>query len=338
MKKAKDDEFPIDFVIPWVDGSDPEWISEFNKYAPKEKRRETDSSEQRYRDYGLLRYWFRGVEKFAPWVRTVHFVTCGQKPDWLNLDASKLHWVKHSDYIPQEYLPVFSSHPIELMMHKIPGLAEQIVYFNDDLFLTSPVRKNFFFKNELPRDSAVLNTFPPDFVSHICMNDIEIINRQFPKRKVMKSNTGKWWNLKYGLSLFRTICLMPWPEFTGIHVSHLPQAFLKSTLEEVWEQEASVLSETMKHKFRQLNDVNQWLFRFWALCKGEFAPRHPFKETKYFSFSDSCKKICSAIRTSKYKEIVINDCGKNESEFDFYMQEIARAFEFLLPEKSKFEL
>ncbi len=58
MKNENDDkdDFPIDFVIPWVDGSDPEWIAEFNKYAPKEKRRKTDASEQRYRDYGLLRY------------------------------------------------------------------------------------------------------------------------------------------------------------------------------------------------------------------------------------------------------------------------------------------
>ena len=136
----------IDFVIPWVDGSDPAWIEEFNKYCPEDKRI-IDASEKRYRDYGLLRYWFRGVEQFAPWVRKVHFVTCGQKPDWLNLSAPKLHGVQHKDYIPQEYLPVFSSHPIELMMHKIPGLAEQIVYFNDDFFLTSPVRKKFFFRN-----------------------------------------------------------------------------------------------------------------------------------------------------------------------------------------------
>ena len=25
--------YDIDFVIPWVDGSDPVWIEEFNKYV-----------------------------------------------------------------------------------------------------------------------------------------------------------------------------------------------------------------------------------------------------------------------------------------------------------------
>ena len=28
----------IDFIIPWVDGSDPEWLSSYNRYAPAEKR------------------------------------------------------------------------------------------------------------------------------------------------------------------------------------------------------------------------------------------------------------------------------------------------------------
>ena len=74
--------FDIDFVIPWVDGSDQEWIELFNKYAPSGKKKNIDFSAERYRDYGLLKYWFRGVEKFAPYVRNVHFITNGQKPDW----------------------------------------------------------------------------------------------------------------------------------------------------------------------------------------------------------------------------------------------------------------
>lgn len=148
--------FDVDFVIPWVDGSDPEWIKEFNKYAPLEKQVAEDSSKERYRDMGLLRYWFRGVEKIAPWVRKVHFVTNGQKPDWLNLNAGKLHWVKHEDYIPKEFLPVFSANPIELYMHKIPSLAEHFVYFNDD----------FYFANKLLR---ILRYFLYKKYNNVCV-------------------------------------------------------------------------------------------------------------------------------------------------------------------------
>ena len=194
----------IDFVIPWVDGSDPAWIEEFNKYCPEDKRI-IDASEKRYRDFGLLRYWFRGVEQFAPWVRKVHFVTCGQKPDWLNLSAPKLHWVQHKDYIPQEYLPVFSANPIELMMHKIPGLAEKIVYFNDDFFLTSPVRKKFFFRNGLPCDSAILGTISLTDIGHILLNNNNLINSVFSKKRLYEEilvngsmlNTEKHWQGHY---------------------------------------------------------------------------------------------------------------------------------------------
>lgn len=331
--------FDIDFVIPWVDGSDPEWIAEFNKYAPKEKRRETDASEQRYRDYGLLRYWFRGVEKFAPWVRTVHFVTCGQKPDWLNLDAPKLHWVKHSDYIPQEYLPVFSSHPIELMMHKIPGLAEQIVYFNDDLFLTSTVRKNFFFKNGLPRDSAVMEVKSSGELPMlgINFNNLNLINAQFIKHSVIRKNFFKWFSLRYGRHLWKNVSLLPWPKFCGFLNPHMPQPFTKSCIEEVWKRCGERLDETMTHRFRSPFDVNQWLFRHWALCEGKFAPIHPTKGRQCFDLTDGdTEKIANCIKSHTYKEIVIND--SEIEDFDIAMEKIKNAFELILPEKSTFEI
>ena len=44
--------------------------------------------------------------------------------------------VRHEDYIPGEFLAqTFNSHTIELDFHRIPGLSEQFVYFNDDMFL-----------------------------------------------------------------------------------------------------------------------------------------------------------------------------------------------------------
>ena len=55
----------IDFVIPWVDGSDPEWVDNYNRYAHLEDKRYNVAGE-RYRDWGLLRFWFRAVEKYAP--------------------------------------------------------------------------------------------------------------------------------------------------------------------------------------------------------------------------------------------------------------------------------
>ena len=122
-------ENKIDFVMIWVDGGDIEWRKEKNKYAglPDDEI----NGEIRFRDWDNLKYWFRGVEKFAPWVNNVYFVTCGHYPKWLNLDCPKLKFVKHEDYIPKEYLPTFSANPIEINLHRIEGLSEKFVYFND---------------------------------------------------------------------------------------------------------------------------------------------------------------------------------------------------------------
>ena len=47
-------------------------------------------------------------------------------------------------------LPVFNSRSIETKIHRIPGLAEHFIYFNDDMILLRPVSKSDFFENNLP--------------------------------------------------------------------------------------------------------------------------------------------------------------------------------------------
>ena len=137
----------IDFVITWVDMEDPKWKAEFAKYSGKKENEKNGVSEARFRDYGFLKYWFRGVEKFAPWVRKIHFVTSGQKPEWLDESNPKINLVNHKDYIPSEFLPTYNSVVIERYLHKIPDLAEHFVYFNDDFYIINNISTERFFKN-----------------------------------------------------------------------------------------------------------------------------------------------------------------------------------------------
>ena len=94
----------IDFVLTWVDGSDPVWREEKRKYQSDAS---CDDGEERYRDWDMLQFWFRGVETFAPWVRKVHLITYGHLPKWLDTNHPKLHIVRHEDFLPKELLPVF---------------------------------------------------------------------------------------------------------------------------------------------------------------------------------------------------------------------------------------
>ena len=147
----------IDFVVTWLDSNDPIWQSDFQKY--KGIISVGDQSNARYRDWDLFRYWFRAVERYAPWVNHIYLVTNGKFPDWINPNHPKLVLVNHSDYIPAFFLPTFNSHTIELNMGKIQGLSEHFVYFNDDFFLNSEVTPDYYFKEGLPCDENAETVF-----------------------------------------------------------------------------------------------------------------------------------------------------------------------------------
>lgn len=324
----------IDFVIIWVNGEDSKWLELYRKYAPQS---DGDKRIIRFRDWNNLRYWFRGVEKFAPWVNKIHFVTCGHYPDWLNLKASKLNFVKHSDYIRFDYLPTFNSHTIELNLHRIVGISEKFVYFNDDMFLINTVVPERFFKKDLPCDMAVLNAMSTHAIGHIILNDLNVINIRYNKKETLLKYFTKWFNLIYGKELLRTLFLLPWPHFTGFVDPHIPTSFLKTTLEEVWEISEEILDTTCVHRFRNIADVNQYLFRYWQLVNGRFTPYNTLQDSIDIPIMESNVKNIQKIITNQSKSII---CLNDEciSDFEYCKEQINESFNQILPEKSSFEL
>ena len=296
---------PIDFVIIWVDGNDKEWRAEKAKYDGSVTG--PSDSEVRYRDWDNLRYWFRGVEKFAPWVNKIHFVTWGHLPEWLDTSNPKLNIVNHRDYIPEKYLPTFSSHTIELNLHRIKGLADKFVYFNDDMFITAPTTPEDFFKDGKPRDTA----FRRDF--------------------------KKWFDPKNKFkNIVRTVLLMPWHWFPGFYYQHTPNSFLKATFEEVWEKEFEKLDKTCSHKFRKEGDVNQWVMKFWQLASGNFVVRRDSFALCYHVKEYNYEKLLNDIPSRKHEMICINDTAETY-DFEQKKEGVKTAFEKLLPEKCSFE-
>lgn len=324
----------IDIVIPWVDGNDEEWQSRYKLFSEESGRA---SDIPRFREWGLLKYWFRGIEKFMPWVRMIHFVTSGELPAWLNIDHPKLNWVKHEDYIPQEFLPTFSSHVIELNFHRIEGLRDRFIYFNDDMFVLKKMDEEDFFKNGLPCDCAILDPIAPPKLAHIYINNVLTLNRNFPKKEVVKNNLSKWINFRYGKYLLKTLLLLSWREFPGILVPHLPQPYNKKTFFEVWEKEPQLMHNTSLSKFRSDKDVNQWLMMYWHLAKGEFIPSNVISRGLTFDISElSIDQICNIIKNQKYSQICIND-NDEIVNFEIIREKIDSAFNTILPDKSGFE-
>lgn len=326
----------IDFVLIWVDGGDTKWQKERNKYAGKDPE---DLADYRYRDWENLKYWFRGVEKFAPWVNNIYFVTCGHYPKWLNLNHPKLKFIKHEEYIPEEYLPTFNSHTIELNLHRIKGLSDKFVYFNDDMFLTDSVEKVDFFVNSIPKLMAGLDAIAmtDEMFGHILLNNTQLINRHFDKDQVLKNNWKKWYYSGYGMkNLIKTFFLSNYCCFTSLINPHIPVPLLKNTFEELWQKEKGILDKTSKDKFRCADNVNQYIFSWYEIAKGNFIPiKNSFGN--YYKITQNNKKIIEAIKNKKQKLLCLNDTS-NDFDFEKAKQEIIGAFETILPEKSSFEL
>lgn len=335
---GKKDTERIDFVITWVDGNDIDWQRQKNNYSTKG---DIDARTVRYRDWDSLRYWFRGVEKYAIWVNKIYFVTCGQLPTWLNYEHEKLVIVNHKDFMDSKYLPTFNSAAIEVNMHKIDGLSDKFIYFNDDMFLVSPVSRSDFFVQNKPVDRGIENVIPLKLdkdviVNSIMRNHTMLINAHFDKGAFIKNNWDKWFSIRNGTDVIRNILLSSWKDFCGFKTFHLPTPFLKSTFREVELLEKETLERTSSHRFRTGSDVSQWLFQNWQVISGNYKlPRR--KCGQYFAANeDNVKHICNAIKKHKFRVVCIND-EIYDDNFEKIRNAVNSAFNEILPEKSTYE-
>ena len=326
-------EYKIDFVIPWVDGNDSKWLKEKNKYL----NQKGDFSITRFRNFDNLQYLFRGMEKYAPWVNKIFFVTWGHIPKWLDTNNEKLKIVKHEDFIPKEYLPTFNSNVIELNLYRIDELSEHFVLFNDDLFLLKKTKPTDFFKNGLPRDMYVeyIKENASDRHSTLRANNFRILNKYYNKKDVRKNNKNKIFNFIYKEKNFSNLYCLKYNNFCDFLNNHLTQSFLKSTFKKIWDLEYEALNLSCKNRFRYITDIGQSICRYFQLVSGNFSPYKSIG--KYFVAKDDNKKLTKIIKNKKYKVICINDACKLK-DFDKSKNEINSALNYILPKKSKFEI
>lgn len=342
MRKVDKNTQDIDFVITWVDGNDPKWLEE------KKKRLEqagilinVDDRKERYRDWDNLQYWFRGVEKCAPWVRKIHFVTWGHIPQWLNTEHPKLHIVRHEDFIPEKFRPTFNSHTIEWNLYKISDLTEHFVYFNDDVFLLKPIKQEDFFKNGKPVDMLALQ---PDVANaddqtmpYIYLNNAMLLAKYFDKRDNIKNQPGAYFHIGYPLMYFMYNMLeLAFPRFTGFYTVHGPSPLMKSTYQKLWKLEPELLTEVCSHPLRNREDVSQYVLREYQKLSGEFIPKNVDKLCGYYNVEKTNEKLLQIIAGRKKKIVCIND-SNHEIDFQKVKKEINQALAQIFSEKSSFE-
>lgn len=334
----------IDFVVTWLDSSDPEWQKRYEYYKTGAKG---DKSKGRFREMNIFQYWFRAVEKYAPWVNKVYLITNGKFPDWINKDNPKLVLVKHEDYIPKECLPTFNSCTIELHMHRIKGLSEHFVYFNDDMILNSPVTPDYYFKGGLPCDynketcfNVPIYTKTERFNIYMSMlSDIGIVNAHFNRWETVCQSPRRWFGLHLGLKgLVMSAILMKQHLFVGFSNFHTEQAYLKSTFDEVWEKEPDFLAGSCT-RFREDVIANPYLFRYWQLAKNTFYPKKRRFGTIHIVDRWVADRMKKALFDPNIASICLNDSSLcSEDDFEFIDSNMRKWFEQKFPEKSSFEI
>ena len=336
---------PIDFVVTWVDGNDPEW--QRNKAYYSEEIDHNSNTEARYRDWDLLRYWFRAVDQYAPWVRKIFFVTCGQKPEWLDFSHEKLVFVTHDEFIPKEYLPTFNANTIELNLWRIKDLSEHFVYFNDDMFINCPVQPEVFFSGGLPRICSL--AIPLNFQcpigywgdwNYTLLNSVAVINATFDLRLAIRSHPEKFFsyiykrNSKYNQRVYKDNYL------TGMYHAHSAQIYLKSIFMEIWDRCYQHMDRTCQSRFRSIEQHTSFFPTLWQIFKGLYEPVSTDFFGKLLRIED-IPRIEKALKSNDIRILCINDNEStdklSESDRLSIKESLHNAMEIKFPKQSAYE-
>ncbi|MGL5969651.1 MAG: hypothetical protein ACRCZ6_21290 [Kluyvera sp.] len=124
-------------------------------------------------------------------------------------------------------------------------------------------------------------------------------------------------------------------------IFNLLQPFLKSTFEEIWglKEIKGLLSRTTDSKFRDGCSLNQYVFRYWQLMKGNFTSCNPKGKGVCYHLNGDKKQLSNAIKhlTSWQPQICLNDCFNDDKTFEYACDKISETLAFKLGEISSFE-
>ena len=291
----------MDIVITYVNGLVPEWRESYVKTTGK------PFIEKRFRDWGTLKYLMRGIETNMPFIKNVHLVVShySQVPEWVN--RRNVNIVLHRDIIPAELLPTFNSNTIEMHLHNIKNLAEEFLYFNDDMFPVAPASAEDFF-----REGKAVTGFTRHYMA---LNMFKKICRNSDRLARKAAGTGE-----------HRFFLRP---------QHICSPLLKSACKEVYTKVKTEILASLS-RIRTAKNCTQYLFLDYMLLNG-MAINEKI-EKKHFSLAITpAGKLGRFITHPTCKMVCINDVHLGKKRYIKLQKAVADAFGIRFPKKSKYE-
>lgn len=306
----------VDAVITWVDGSDPLWRSKREQYSSLSHAHTlaTSNVEGRFRDNGDLLFLLRSLEKYWPFEGSIYLVTDGQSPDFLS-QHPRVKVIDHREILDGQYLPTFSSRAIESALHRIPGLAEHFVAFNDDVFLTRRVSHEDFFGDKGARI----------YLSDEKLPDLSATDNLSGHNDAL--NAKLWMRAHYGESKLDFI------------QEHSPKGVRKSWMMELEERHPDVFDEVRQEKFRRVfgQSILANLYQDWCLTLGRADVCH--NECLYLYTDDIEGNKVESLQSSidRHLSVCINDTTDNRSDLKDMLGKLNRVRLEIFPNTSAFE-
>ena len=302
----------MDIVIPFVDCSDKVWMKNYLKEILSVNSFLFRCVE--FYDHGTLKYVFRGIDKYIPYVNNVFLVVSNieQVPNYV--DKSKVKVVLHKDFIPEKYLPLFSSSTIELFLNEIPGLGEEFLYFNDDIIPISPVPYEYLFKNGIP-----------------CIN---FENGRTVGTPSYRRASNSFYEAKNTVEIL-----------TGNHINyheekpympiHGPIPLLKSVCDDAKSvYRHNDIIDFYSSKFRNIHNLNQYYWSDILFFENKYLPSEV--KLKYTTTLEISNLDINEIQKG-YNYICINDYGTDEYTLSQIDDIIKSKLDIILPNKCKYE-
>lgn len=292
----------MDIVLTYVNGLDREWQKSYARTIGK------PVNEKRFRDWGTLRYLMRGIDKYMPFVKNVYLVVSSesQVPAWAV--GTDLKIVLHRDIIPAEYLPTFNSATIEMFLHRIPGLAEEYIYFNDDIYPVSPCKPEDFFED-----------------GKICAKLALMRFSFFSQFRMHTKNSDELARRAAGLK----------PSGFFRRPQHTCSPMLKSICDRLYRKEEKAILDSVT-PVRQGWNVNQYIFTDYMYYRGLTVPHR--QSNRHFSLATArLDQICEFLMAPDKRFVCINDVNMPDEKYVYMRKELLDSFRKKFPRKSRFE-
>jgi hypothetical protein len=314
----------VDIVYLWVDGADPVWQGKrqraYQQWAGGNPGALAvhGNTAGRYRDNGELRFNLRALERFFPDHGHVYVVTDAQLPSWL-CPTERLTVVDHRALLPSGSEGVYDSGNIESYIHHIPGLSEQFLYMNDDVFFGAPVDTRWWFGN---RPKVFFEPHRIDDFAELQPLETALVNASIASKQ--------WMGQQY-------------PDY--VHeprvFSHAPRPMLKRALHELEALAADQFARVRSTAFRSWRNpaIVPDLVPRWMVHKGYAEPR--ILDPLHIQTGASDAELQLQALLHKFGHLpffCINDTCDDAALDDPRLVRVRSALEALLPTPSSFEL